>query len=497
MKDGGENFQRPRLKNDETIPVAFVRDGRTGQTKTIESANTHFVTATQDPKIIKEKERNEQKREYRIVPCGFLQDFTQKEKSVFAQGIIAPEAISTLLARGVFITTEPGTAQQSTDSALLMHYHTSTPHKKTGRGGILLRREKEKWAPIIVTLSTPNGPKEFVLDVKGTGTPDGRLEIDSDGKCIGGMDEVERIPGNSPKAEQEYIALSEAAKQHPRFRDGIVPLPISWGIDARGFGQVIRAIPTTLRPSFVENKTLEGLNELNHEQIAYGLAVELGRYLGFKTPLLCQNLTTENAYLVNNDQGSQEIIATDFMEIQPIHRSTSPVNDLYVSISILYNSTFENEKGLAVIVSGFISGLREVRPDVQINEADFLSARTPEEIAQIIFEQYLALEVYLERKKEKIKIDFDYLKKALSGMHRELLKRFEAFETLVQIESYLQQEEKLYTALDVYCKGESETVKRKLHYIRLVIYIIQRDTRNLEIGLEDLEKYKRMLPIPE
>ncbi len=396
----------------------------------IHSTDRRYISATESGN----RERHE--REYRIVNCSFRPNFSILEKTPFFDAIDQPE-IKALLQSGVFITTEKNVPSVGNgEYALLMSY--APREKYSGRGGILLYKDEGEWKPVTVTVDTGSGLQQYILDVKGTGTPAGILQRNEekqtyDDSTIGGMMEGE--------AKYEYDVLRVIESQHPLFHTGIIPFAIYHGKDDRGYEQVIRAIPTTLRPSFRENTAFEQLRKLDHAQIAFKLGKELGRYLGFDPPRIPGNLQTENAYVVNEEQ---EVVATDFADITVLHENINPMEAMEIVMDIIADSTYEDPRSLITAMAGVISGIRETRPEIQLFEEDISALGTSKEFTDYLFSRYLAQEVLKLRREYRLPMDFQFVLSHIHSLYRNFYQKNPKFGFYDIVERYVKAERRLF-----------------------------------------------------
>lgn len=445
----------------------------------IESSKTRYRTATSN------RDPERQLREVRIVPCAIRGDFILEGSSMFVDNL-SDDKVRAILKKGAFVTTDLKSVgkQQPQDFALLMAYASGEVY--SGRGGILLRKIEEQWKPVIVRVDTGSGFREYLVDIKGTGTPDGRLMIDKERGCIGGL-----ING----AKQEFETLQVASQQHPLFKRGLVPIGLYYGKDSRGFGQVARAIPTTLRPSFRENDAFEKLRLLNPDQIAYGLGEELGRYLAFDPPYLASNLQTENAYLVNASSG-QEVIATDFMEIIPLHQQIDPITGLEIALTIIRDSVYESPKALEHVARGLVRGLKEIKPDMDVEEEEAARLTSTDSLTEYLLSKHFAWSIINHRRLQGIAMDAQYLRSKFDKISANFYRQHPAHIMQRELINFLEQEERLFHHVNKSIRGSDIRVRTALDYVVDAKGRIQHAQDNYEITDKNIGQYEALLPIP-
>jgi len=366
--------------------------------------------------------------------------------------LIEDPEVKAFIKSGYFLTTDsslPG-AEESNISILMAHNYTNPRNK--GRGGVLIKKDnKDKWEPITMKLFG----KSFMLDLKGVGTPDGTLQIDEKGDVIGGHRDTPIL---------EYNTLTAAMLEHPLFNQGLVPLPITHNYFGNCYGQVIRAIPTFMRPSYTSNSEMESLVELSDNEIALGLGQEIGRYLGFSIPHLGGNLSTDNLYIVP-DNANQYVIATDFMEILPIHESLTPWFTLQ---GLLDNAAkcFPNCPGIIeIIFQGILLGIKELRPYLNFPLEDNMQF-TPESLTRYLMKYYLAVEILKRRMDVGFEINLQAILNSLPDDEQADINFKGQFDASFELELYLEDELKILEVLEQGANSEYEGV---IGYLSVVV----------------------------
>jgi hypothetical protein len=427
-------------------------------------------------------EPEKQRREMVIVPCSLRQGFTIDGASNHFNEIEQSE-IRNALQTGYFISTEHTGGQSESNLALLMSF--APGHVYAGRGGILMHKDNGTWKPVTLTIQSRLGNRKYILDIKGTGTPEGILRRDKKVGFIGGID----------TANMEFDTLTAAEQQHPLRHDGVVPVGVYFGHDYRGYGQVARAIPTTLRPSFKFNAGFEQLKTLSPEEIARGLGLELGRYLGFNPPRLGSNLQTENAYLVDTDKG-QLVIATDFAEIVPLHEEIRPIFGLDIALEIICASIQDDPDVFQHVAISVIAGIKELRPDLPISDNDVLRMRTKDQLIDYLLKRYLAKEILDNRKKLNTVINSSFLCAKLDDVSAQFYKEHPAYTIPREIDKYLEEEERLFQIVGSLEKGTNKKITDSLEYIMEARRKLFIGMKEYEITDENVTDYEALLPIP-
>lgn len=424
-----------------------------------------------------------QNREMTIVPCTLQKGLTLEANTTYFDNIDQPQA-RTILQSGCFISTESTGDNENSNFALLMSYAPGQIY--SGRGGVLMYRDDGEWKPVTMTIKSRFGNRKYFLDIKGVGTPEGILRRDEEARLIGGIE----------TADLEYISLLETEKQHPLSQEGLVPFAIYYGHDSRGYGQIARAIPTTLRSSFKFNSGFDELRKLSPEKIAQGLGLELGRYLGFNPPRLASNLQTENAYLVNKGD-EQFVIATDFSEIVALHEEIKPIFGLGIALEIICASVEDDSNAFGHMAEGIIKGIKELRPNLQISENDLSEIQTRDELINYLLEKYLAKEILEQRKSNNTVIDSKYVYSKLDDIEADFYKKHPSFSVPREIDRYFQEEEQLFrVASNTSGNGKNEEILRSLEYIVQAREKLASEKTNYEMTDEDIANCEALLPIP-
>jgi hypothetical protein len=418
---------------------------------------------------------------FRMVPCRAVPGLSKYTLTEHVKDI-KDSSVRKLIQSGVFFTTEgvAGSAANTTGYALFMSYRGDM--EASGRGGILLKEKDGQWEPLLVTLNTSDGEKEFLLDVKGTGTPDGKLYRTEDGREIGG------IEGDGDK---EFASLHAAENEHPFFDSGIVPFAISKGVDSRGFDQIVRAIPASLRPSFRRNKSLEKEIQIKDSEIFSKLGREMGRYLGFQPPRIAQGIHADNAYLVDTSAG-QEIVATDFADIDVAYRLPYTLHALENTIKVLFESAKKSDVPESFVWEGLFTGIRELRPELNLSGED-LNKIDPACIVDYLLEKYLAKELIEARRKASMNIEMNYITNNIYSFDREMIRDFPETEVHKKILQYLIEERRILYA---YLKNESHdglATEAFTHVDTLVERL--NDESKHQLFFYNYEEYFDLLPI--
>jgi len=322
---------------------------------------------------------------------------------------LLPEAVRNVFQSGQIFVTAPG---KKTDFSVLMAV-APNGGKDEGRTGILFSHGK----PLIVTKQG----KEYLVEIKGIGTPEGGFDYDYNsrrGNIRGGVE--------AGDAFHEFKVNQEDQQNNPDALHGntvLVPASFSFhGNSVVGRQAIlVRLTPGTLRSSF---RGKEGANipEPRPEELARGFGETWGNFIGRGMIPVShfENLIgTENYH---------RYVMTDYADIVPIGKF--PIADRQedtVTLDSLAHLEempgYRKDIHFPLFRDGFVAGLEKgKRVDKRTIEL-IKAAKTTEQIGKILWDGYLALEYFRQKEQQGwIPLWFQYVDKSDPSFQKDYFK---------------------------------------------------------------------------
>ena len=296
-----------------------------------------------------------------------------------------PAQLKDMFASGKILITGNNSDKGKSPYSVLMPVAYQNDGVHEGRTGVLLYNGE----PVIVKFSG----KEFLVELKGVGTPEGGYGYSNSRRFIrGGI-----VPGHT---DLEFRNIEADRLGNPRFAKGdSVRVGATFSFDSPKGRQsyLIRFTPGSIRASFRENAGL-GIPEGN----SVLLAKKMGEIWGdFISRGLIPSTHFENLVALN---GYQDYIMTDYADIAHIgrhpHRGHNKESTTRDALRVIREMPgYKKTEHFPAFREGLVSSLKKSKkvPDATIREIAELES--DEEIGDVLWNDYLRM-VYFRYKQK-------------------------------------------------------------------------------------------------
>ncbi len=296
-----------------------------------------------------------------------------------------PDQLKDIFASGKILITGNNSDRGKSPYSVLMPVAYQSDGVHEGRTGVLLYNGE----PVIVKFSG----KEFLVELKGVGTPGGGYDYNDSNRFIrGGI-----IPGHT---DLEFRNIEADRLENPRFVEGdSVRAGATLSFDSPKGRQsyLIRFTPGSVRASFRENA---GLNIPEGNSVL--LAKKMGEIWGdFISRGLIPLTHFENLVALN---GYQDYIMTDYSDIAPIgkypYRDRDKESVTKASLAALSEIPgYKKTQHFPAFREGLVSSLKKSKKFSDATIGKIAELETTNEIATVLWDDYLRLVYFRQRQK--------------------------------------------------------------------------------------------------
>ncbi|RAP34960.1 hypothetical protein DID77_00065 [Candidatus Marinamargulisbacteria bacterium SCGC AG-439-L15] len=312
------------------------------------------------------------------------------------------------------------------------------------RLGVLLRKEKNAYVPVTVTV---NG-YEYIVELKGVGSPQGMFPGYHQRLQSGTRDRFHlRVTGGlSPEgAIKEYENLHmlrqldhKVPKGQTLYGLGVNLFSLTIKKEDFPLGQVLRLSPSTIRAGFTENPAFDALQDKkDYATFINTIGFEVAKFLSLEIPMVHRNISFNNLVYVSK----KAYVLSDFEELAFAHQGHcnlevkdclySPYLNMY-PFRFLFNDNFING------FSSFKEGAHKIK-DPAMSAQDLNRQLLQGELGATIFQDRLESGVstaFLEENSRAIKSfmpDSYYQKPLLKWIKTDLLPNLTHQESILQL----------------------------------------------------------------
>lgn len=396
----GEDEIKRRMKppEDKPVLVGWMRN-RGGKVQPVYSDNPKFKSVRRGPYV----NNWNPLREIREIPLEIAAvEIKNFQKSGDYQYL--PKDLQELLERGKLLVTAKEKDRKSPYSILIpCVVARNEQEKNAGRAGILLK----DGIPVVLVI---NG-KEFLLEIKGVGNPDGGYDYEYEDYPRGAMTDTDSLSEFDVLERKRGLTHNNGKGDIIRAAGNIV-----FKMDGAPIqqGYVLRLTPGTVRASF--NFLFEGKDG---SEVTGKIALAVGRQLAeFIHQGLMPKTHLENFVAINDGEG---VILTDYTDIFPMHYLTlEGLKDLvvYGLFHIIFDMLYYEEslhKGIFLRAIG--EELRELGSITSDEERQFVGFTEEKDVADFIWGKIAAVEYYRAKRRYGWVPDalIDFYELALTG----------------------------------------------------------------------------------
>ncbi|MBI2119262.1 MAG: methyltransferase domain-containing protein [Elusimicrobia bacterium] len=379
-----KRFSKAKLNRGALM--GFVRDEQ-GKIQPVFSKSSMFESVRDiDPETVSPFGGWDGDREMQRVPLK-LAEVEIKEMNTSFEWASLPSWLRDIFSAGkIFYTSSK---IESPYSVLMAVGEDHMSGRATGRSGVLLK----DGLPVVLEIRG----KEFVVEIKGVGAPEGGFDY-KDSYLRGGAVVEE--------SDLEYENL-EAMRSRTRFQNGFMPRAlanahfINQNHEVQGY--LMRLSPGNVRASFKNNNAYDFMDKNEKvKKIAYEMGREIGEHLaeGF-VPLS----HVENLIVLNREF---DCAFTDYYDVRPLHHFPFEYNhstlDLENAVrSSLYSlyeiEGFRENNGFEYAIKGLGNSLLKSGKISEEEKNHLLALKDHAEVALYLWAKFIASDYYLAIRK--------------------------------------------------------------------------------------------------
>ncbi len=293
-----------------------------------------------------------------------------------------PEELKAII-KGKKVLITSNRSENNGYSVLMAVTPSSKYESSKGRSGVLLKNG----FPIVIEI---NG-KEFLVEIKGVGNPDGGFDI---------TDQLLRGGAQREESEREWNSLEMKRKAGKKFETGDTVRALA-DIDFRNKGleqgYLIRLSPGSIRATYNDNVAFPFKKEKeNVRKVVYSMGEQMGEFFSEE---FVPASHPENLIVVND---GESFIFTDYSDILPIHifptKLESTTYDLKTVVSSALNAVTQipgySYDDFKIFLEGVADSLVKVEKITEVEKETMVSFIETKDVSEFLWKKFFMVDYY-------------------------------------------------------------------------------------------------------